>query len=120
MSKTLKYQDQKDFFVYYRYDKYGNSTATRMLALTQYVHQKGELVLADDGWLFSVKGGGTGASEPHELVRMALKKTEVRVGIQTAEALSINRLPGITLYPEYLYQQALSGAVAFRAEGEPL
>ena len=110
----------KDFFVHYRYDRYGNSTATGVLALTRYVHQKGELVLADDDWLFSVRGGSTMASAPRELVRMALKKTEVRVGIQTAEALSIDDLPGITLHPECVYQRALSGATAFRAEGEPL
>ena len=114
MSKTL------DLFVYYHYDKYGDSTATRMLTLTQYVYQKGELILADDGWLFSVKDGGTADSMSRELVRKVLKKTEVRVGVETAEILSIIDVPGLTLHPEHIYQQALSGAVAFRAEGESL
>lgn len=109
-----------DLFVYYRYDKYGSSTATSMLGLTQYVHQGGELVLADNGWLFSMKGGSTTASAPRELVQKALKITEVRVGVQTAEALDIDDLPGITLHPEFLYQRALSGETAFRACGESL
>lgn len=116
MSKTKT----PDFFVYYRYDKYGNPSSTSLLSLIQYVHQSGELILADDGWLFSVKGGGTVNSAPRELIRMALKKTVVRVGNQTAKALGIEDLPGITLYPEYIYQRALSGEADFRAEGESL
>ena len=114
MSKT------KDFFVHYHHDKYGNSTSAGVLALTQYVCQKGELVLADDNWLFSVKGGGTMESTPHELVRKALKKSEVRVGVETAEALNIIDVPGLILHPEYIYQRALFGATAFLAEGESL
>lgn len=114
MSKT------KDFLVHYQYDKYGNPMSAGVLALTQYVCQKGELVLADDNWLFSVKGGGTMESTPYELVRKALKKGEVRVGVETAEALGLMDMPGLTLHPEYIYRRALFGATAFRAEGESL
>ena len=110
----------KDFLVYYRYDKYGSSTSAGILSLTQYVCQKGELVLAEDEWLFSVKDGGTADSSPRELVRKALKRTEVRVGVETAEVLNIKDMPGLTLHSEYSYQQALSGATSFRAEGESL
>jgi hypothetical protein len=106
--------------VHYQYDKFGISRSTGILSLTQYVCQKGELVLADDNWLFSVKDGGTGDSTPHELVRKALKRTEVRVGVETAEALNILDVLGLTLHPECIYQQALSGVIAFRAEGESL
>lgn len=116
MSKTKT----KDFFVHYQYDKFGNPTSTGILALTQYVCQKGALVLADDNWLFSVKSGGTMESTPYELVQKTLKKGEVRVGVDTAEALGIGDVPGLTLHPEYIYQLALSGATAFRAEGESL
>lgn len=110
----------KSLFVYYQYDKYGNSSSMGILGLTQYVCQKGELVLTDDKWLFSVKSGGTTDSMPRELVRKALKKSEVRVGMETAVALNIDDVPGLTLHPEYVYQQALSGATAFRDEGESL
>lgn len=114
MSKT------QDFFIYYQYDKYGTSSSAGILQLTRYVCQKGELVLADDGWLFSLKDGGTGDSIPRELVRKTLKKSEVRVGVETAEALGITEVLGLTMYPECVYQRALSGATAFRAEGESL
>ena len=114
MSKT------KDFLVHYKYDRHGNPTSAGVLTLTQYVCQKGELILADDTWLFSVKSGGTMESTPYELVRKALKKTEVRVGVETAEALGINDVLGLTLHPECVYRQALFGATAFRADGEPL
>lgn len=114
MSKTL------DFLVHYQYDGYGNSRSTAVLSLTQYVYQKGELVLAEGDWLFSVRSGGTGESTPYELVRKVLKRSEVRVGVETAEALGIDGLQGITLHPECIYRKALSGAIAFRAEGESL
>ena len=109
-----------DFFVYYQYDEYGQSRSTAILTLSSYVCQKGELVLAEGEWLFSVKNGGTAESTPYELVRKTLKKSEVRVGVETAEALGIDGLQGLTLHPEYVYQRALSGATAFGAEGDAL
>ena len=115
-----KEKPNKTLFVYYRKGGDGFATEHGSLYLTYYVHQKGELVLADGEWLFSAKIGGTMDSTPRELIRMALKKTDVRVGIQTAEALGIADLPGLILHPEYIYQRALSGLAAFQDSDQPL